>query len=334
MRKLICLFLLTALLLSTLAACNASDKTPDGTPDAAPDNVGNDTSADTTTVAPPETTTALPETTEAVSTDTTVVPDATEQNAVLSVNIISPDDIDLSGIKIDVYEYTFAQDNHWPRVFVWDTEHGKVYDPTRDLSHYFPVLTYLFSVYTDENGKCEIAADVPEIRVFVDYDSLPEQYGIRVNGEDSGGGYDYAREGGFYVDAYAQWPKTWDLALEKIEVIDSLGWIFSAGIHKFHFNALLWSKDREHQLFANHKIVNGRFDDTFVQAVINGDECLYTATVVCGELSQKVQGWVNWKSYIYWEWRVQYLYYNNYITQEQYDNIVATTPPSEIGTIM
>ena len=48
MRKLLCIFLLTALLLSTLAACNASDKTPDGTPDAAPDNVGNDTSADTT----------------------------------------------------------------------------------------------------------------------------------------------------------------------------------------------------------------------------------------------------------------------------------------------
>ena len=59
MRKIICILLLTALLLSTLAACNAPDKTPDGTPDAAPDNVANDSSADTTadgaTTAPTDT---------------------------------------------------------------------------------------------------------------------------------------------------------------------------------------------------------------------------------------------------------------------------------------
>ena len=330
MRKIICIFLLTALLLSTLAACNApGDTSADAFETTLADALGiapTDSSADTTA--------AHPETTEPVANDTTVVTDVAEQNAVLSVNIISPDDIDLSGIKIDVYEYTFPQGKTWPFPTVWDTEYGKVYDPTRDLSYYFPTLTYLFSAYTDENGKCEISTNVPEIRVFVDYDSLPEQYGIRVNGEDSGSGYYYAKEGGFYVDVYAQWPKTWDLALEKIESISSIFWNFVAGIHEFHFQATLRSKGGT-PLYANHKIVNGRFDDTFVQAMINGDECLYTATVVCGELSQQVQGKVNWKSaYIYWEWRAQYLYYNNYITQEQYDNIVATTPPSEIGTIM
>ena len=110
MRKLICLFLLTALLLSTLAACNAPDKTPD----AAPDNVGNDTSADTTTA----------------SVETTVV-DADTTETIKGL-ISCADNMNLSEIKVDIYKIIYSEK-------AWDPNPRDAimgYQPHLDFSDY------------------------------------------------------------------------------------------------------------------------------------------------------------------------------------------------------
>ena len=321
MRKLICIFLLTALLLSTLAACNASDKTPDGTPDAAPDNVGNDTSADTT-AALPETTTAQPEPTEPVSTDTA----DTTAPIIYHGSISCADNIDLSDIKVDIYRIES------PSVMVMpDPRYTQPvnYTPHIDHSEYSDKYIYLFSVYTDKDGN--FSFELPEQkmgRLMFDYSTFPKQYGIRevsdplaYDGENYGIGFSYNENNPEFSVLKAEF------ALEKVTNA-RLEFVWAK--QSFGFEAYLTGGNNI-RLYADYQIQNGRFDDSFIQDMVSGDKTNYTATVVCGDLSETASCEVWWKSkYNYWEWRVQYLYYNNYITKEQYDNIVATTPPSEI----
>ena len=68
--------------------------------------------------------------------------------------------------------------------------------------------------------------------------------------------------------------------------------------------------------------------------MINGGDLTYTAMIQSGSFSKDVSQTLEKDMLLYttpWERRVEYLYYNNYITKEQYDNIVATTPPSDAG---
>ncbi len=314
MRKLLCIFLLTALLLSTLAACNASDKTPDGTPD----NVGNDTSADTTA--------APVETTDPVSTDTT---DATEQNAALSVNISSPDEIDLTKIKIDVFEVIPAKLMSIPTP--WD---GIVhYMPNLDFTDYRPTVIYRFSVYPNENGICEFQTSFGENRTYIqfDFNSFPDQYGIRPIGNDglaSTIDYNIDIE---QADTVLFYPND-SFVIEKIHSAKINALLRYYG---FRFNPSLYNSSGK-LLYAKTSLVNGRFDDSFVDSMIAGKEMTYTCTVISGNFSYDASGVCDTGAYhgVIWEIRAEYLYYNNYITKEQYDNIVATTPPSEILPIM
>ena len=325
MRKIICILLLTALLLSTLAACNA------------PDDVSADafetTLADALGIAPTDSsadTTAAPiETTDSVSTDTTAVTDTTAQNATLSVNISSPDEIDLTKIKIDVFEVIPAKLMSDPSP--WD---GIVhYMPNLDFTDYRPTVIYRFSVYPNENGVCEFETSFGENRTYIqfDFNSFPDQYGIRPIGNDGlASTIDY-NIGIEQADTVLFYPND-SFVIEKIHSAKANALLRYYG---FRFNASLYNSSGN-LLYAKTSLVNGRFDDNFIDSMIAGKELTYTCTVISGSFSYDASGVCDTGAYhgVIWEIRAEYLYYNNYITQEQYDNIVATTPPSEIGTIM
>ena len=196
MRKLICLFLLTALLLSTLAACNAPDKMPDGTPD----NVGNDISADTTTAAHIETTTAEPDDTAAPVETTVVADDTTASAQNIKCVITCPDNIDVSGIKVDIYEYLGGG-------FYMDPDIRLIvrnYKPHMDFKQYMPKFERRMSVGVDQKG--EFSFDVSGMPkggyIRFDLDTLPDGYGIRQVNRDmnAASGFTFVENrDGFYV---------------------------------------------------------------------------------------------------------------------------------------
>ncbi len=341
MRKIMCIFLLTALLLSTLAACNAPDKTPDGTPDAAPDNVGNDTSADTTTAAPIETTTAEPDDT-AAPIDTTVVADDTtssDNSTNIKGFIDCSDDIDLSGIKIDIGNLLgpkFFQDPD-PRYYTWS------YKPHLDYSIYDLRFECLFSVYTDKNGEFNfnVPADCNVAITYMqfDLDTLPEGYGIRTDAYElprcSGltsiqhrNGYGLHDFGDGTI--YSPIPSEVEFVLEPIASAEIT---YNMLCNGFNFFPDVMNSEGKY-LYAEITLINGRFDDNFIDTMINGGELTYTVTLQSGTFSQEIS-YTRLIDNKYWgpvwEIRAEYLYYNNYITKEQYDNIVATTPPSDAG---
>ena len=66
--------------------------------------------------------------------------------------------------------------------------------------------------------------------------------------------------------------------------------------------------------------------------MINGSEIDYSATVKCGELYVEASTRLP-LGYYYsaWEWRVDYLYYNNYIDTVQYEEIYRTKEPTQFG---
>ena len=145
MRKIMCIFLLTALLLSTLAACNAPGKTPDGTPDAAPDNVGNDTSADTTTDTPIVTTVALPET-------TVTEPEYNIPEGDIAGRFYCEDNIDMSEIEVKICVWHQSYDQFMQKV--------------------------LFSVKTDENGVFHFTPPDGEWFGEVNCSTIVSGYGV------------------------------------------------------------------------------------------------------------------------------------------------------------
>ncbi len=312
MRKIMCIFLLTALLLSTLAACNAPDKTPDGTPD----NVGNDTSADTTTAATPaETTVVYADTTETIK------------------GLIScADNMNLSEIKVDIYKIIYSEK-------AWDPNPRDAimgYQPHLDFSGYEHAYEYLSSVYTDNEGKFsfETSVDAPLLYVSFDVDTLPDGYGIRSIQRELIY-FDKKQQGGFGLAVYgstetASAAPTAEFILEPIADASITFGLYYDG---FLIASRVYN-DNGNALYAKSVIVNGRFNDNFIDAMINGGDLTYTAMIQSGDFSKGVSQTLEKDMLLYttpWERRVEYLYYNNYITKEQYDNIVATTPPSDAG---
>ena len=302
MRKIMCIFLLTALLMSTLVACNA------------PDNVDNDPSADTT-ATPSEMTEPI-------------LNDATEP-IMYHGSISCADSMNLSEIKVDLYKIVYSE-KAWdpnPR----DTVTG--YQPHLDFSDYEHTYEYLLSVYTDSEGKFsfETSVDAPLLYVSFDTDTLPDGYGIR-SAQSQLIYFDKKQQGGFSLAVYGSTETA--LAAPTAEFILELIADASVTFGLYYDGFLIASRvynDNGNALYAKSVIVNGRFNDNFIDAMINGGDLTYTAMIQSGSFSKDVSQILEKDMLLYtvpWERRVEYLYYNNYITKEQYDNIVATTPPS------
>ncbi|MBQ9079496.1 MAG: hypothetical protein IJY27_00300 [Clostridia bacterium] len=277
------------------------------------------TTASETTPVPNDTTTPDHETT---SSDTPSTPsDAVTQ---YQGKISSPDNTDLSGIKIDVYEVISAKIgvDPDPRNIKYTT-----YDPSRDFSFLEDKYVYLFSVYTDINGGFSFDLPCSSGAIRFDSDTFPKQHGIRC-AENSRNDFNAKNSVVFYADNVDT--LSVEFVLERAE---SAYLTFVKEHDSFGFSPVLVNGVGE-ILYADAEITNGRFDDGFIDAMISGAEINYTATIVYDDLSQTVTYPVSWEHLYYWEWRVGYLYYNNYITKEQYDNIFATTEPSKILPVM
>ena len=314
MRKLLCIFLLTALLLSTLAACNA--------PDAAPDNVGNDISADTT-AAPIETTTAEPDDTAAPVETTVVADDTTASAQNIKCVITCPDHIDVSGIKVDIYKWIGGGFYMNPDV----REGIRKYQPHINFDQYKPKYELKQSTSVDQNSEfCFDMSDMPDGGyIRFDLDTLPDGYGIRKADRDmeAAAGFDFIENrDGFYVSSDSTMPIEFIL-----EPIASASITFNMAYNGFNFFPDVMNREGKY-LYADITLINGRFDDNFIDIMINGGELTYTVTLQSGTFSQEVSYTRQINDYwgAVWEIRAEYLYYNNYITKEQYDNMVDAAP--------
>ena len=293
--------LVLAAILSASALCACQSPSPDP--------------ADTTP-APPlsevvETTTpAL--TTPVIATPTPDTPNAPEA---LVGKVTSPDDISLKGIKVDVYKLVYPAVKMDPGPSSIQT---KNYRPYNDFSHFDTKYVYMYSVYTDSNSEFSIEMTDDSMALRFDHRSLPKQYGVRQVLDEY---YSYNE----YISIYSLKENS-DFALERVEDIRIER---ISDVQHFRFRAVPYSKDNK-PLYADCGIVNGRFDDDFVDAMIEGSTINYTATLVCGDLTVEKSCEIDLAgSYYYWEWRVEYLYYNNYINKAQMDEIFRTREPSE-----
>lgn len=327
MRKIMCIFLLTALLLTCLAAC----KTPDGTPadTTLSDALGvvtGDLSADT--AAPVETT--------AVADDTT----SSDNYTNIKGFIACADGVDLSGIKIDIGTLRgpkFNQDPD-PRDYTWH------YMPHLDYSIYDKQFECLFSVYTDKNAEFsfDLPLDSSVSSTYIKFDlaTLPEGYGIRTDAYElpsCSGRTSIENRYGFGLywfgdkTIYSPIPSEVNFVLEPIASAEIS---YNLNCKGFNFFPDVMNSEGKY-LYADITLINGRFDDNFIDTMINGGELTYTVTLQSGTFSQEISYTrpdIVWGPI--WEIRAEYLYYNNYITKEQYDNIVATTPPSKTVPFM
>ncbi len=293
-------FILAALLSAT-ALCACQSPSPDDPTD--------------TTPAPPLS--EIVETTPIVTTPsvTTPTPNIPDDPNVLVGKVTSTDDISLKGIKVDVYKIIYPEVTVTPDPSSMQTPS---YRPYNDFSHLDPKYVYMYSVYTDSNGEFAIESTADPMEICFDCRSLPKQYGVRQVLDEY---YSYNE----YISIYSL-KENGNFALERVEDIRIER---ISDVQHFRFRAVPYSKDNN-PLYADCSIVNGRFDDDFVDAMIEGSAINYTATLVCGDLTVEKSCEIDLAgSYYYWEWRVEYLYYNNYIDKAQMDEIFRTREPSE-----
>ena len=227
--------------------------------------------------------------------------------------ITSPDSISLKGIKVDVYEVTGPKYGMDPSPYIIAYQK---YDTNYDFSDYELSYIYRFSVYTDPEGKFNFEIPSSGTYIMFDFDTLPSQYGIR------GGNIDLREP--YSVVGLAEN----EFVLEKA-VTATIA--CRKSYDGFHFMPELYSVDNK-LLYGKAFLSHGRFSDGFVDAMINGSEIDYSATVKCGELYVEASTRLP-LGYYYsaWEWRVDYLYYNNYIDTVQYEEIYRTKEPTQFG---
>ena len=295
------------LLLAALTLCNCHNPSPDPAEIVPPPA---ETTPAETAPSPAETTPAT--TTPAETTPTDVGADDTASTTnTLTCKVISPDNVKLKGLKVDVYRIINPP--------VWVSPNPSIiktpdYDPNRDFSMYLPQDDYLYSVYTDQNGEFTIELTDDADKIVFDTRYFPKQYGIWHSfGCLDGTRIDEIKQDNVFI-------------LERVESA-SIGRVFD--VQHIKFKAFALSKDNR-SLYADCRIIDGRFDDNFVDAMITGDITTYRATVVCGDLEVEAKCEFDPAGdYYYWEWRVEYLYYNNYIDKARFDEIFRTTEPSK-----
>lgn len=301
--------LLALLLLAALTLCSCHTPSPDPVDTTPP--------AETTPAAQ---TTPL-ETTTTENTPADPTPQPTELSTYTGV-ITSPDNISLEGIKVDVYEVTGPKYGMDPSP---DIIAYQKYNTDYDFSDYEYSDVYRFSVYTDAEGKFSFRLPAAGSAIRFDFNTFPEQYGIRGTDDNTAVSlYDPLQ-----IYSNVSYTLQGTYSLEKVEKLDcSVKCLYDG----FHFIPLLYNGNGDY-VYGKAALSHGRFDDGFIDAMINGAETInYTATVECGNLSEESSATVllNWL-YPAWEWRVDYLYYNNYIDTAQYEEIYRAKEPTKFG---
>lgn len=245
-----------------------------------------------------------------------------EQAHTYTGHITSSESIPLNRIKIDVYEM------HNPKIMSRPSAldvPALEYDPSIDYSDYKYSYEYVCTVFTDENGNYSFESSYDQtVCAFFDLETLPVGYGIR-KAEGEYFSPSDATEG-YHVMYNSQNP-SFEFVVEKVEAA-RLECIQEK--QSFWFYAELYSATGT-SLFGYATVSKGRFEDNFVDAMINGSESKYTATITCGDFSTQASETVWWEACRPWEWRVGYLYYNNYIDKAQYDEIFSTREPTKSG---
>ena len=298
--------LLVLLLLAALTLCSCHTPSPDPVETTPPP-------ADTT---PAETTPA------AQIPPAETIPQSPELSTYTGV-ITSPDNISLEGIKVDVYEVTGPKYGMDPSP---DIIAYQKYNTDYDFSDYEYSDVYRFSVYTDAEGKFSFRLPAAGSAIRFDFNTFPEQYGIRGTDDNTAVSlYDPLQ-----IYSNVSYTLQGTYSLEKVEKLDcSVKCLYDG----FHFIPLLYNGNGDY-VYGKAALSHGRFDDGFIDAMINGAETInYTATVECGNLSEESSATVllNWL-YPAWEWRVDYLYYNNYIDTAQYEEIYRAKEPTKFGS--
>ena len=297
--------LLALLVLAALTLCSCHTPSPDPVETTPPP-------ADTT---PAETTPAV----QIPPAET--IPQSPELSTYTGV-ITSPDNISLEGIKVDVYEVTGPKYGMDPSP---DIIAYQKYNTDYDFSDYEYSDVYRFSVYTDAEGKFSFRLPAAGSAIRFDFNTFPEQYGIRGTDDNTAVSlYDPLQ-----IYSNVSYTLQGTYSLEKVEKLDcSVKCLYDG----FHFIPLLYNGNGDY-VYGKAALSHGRFDDGFIDAMINGAETInYTATVECGNLSEESSATVllNWL-YPAWEWRVDYLYYNNYIDTAQYEEIYRAKEPTKFG---
>lgn len=307
MKKLIFLLSFIMILMFAVSSCGTNGKPPIVT-----------TPYDTSE-PPTSQSTTTGQSTAAPVTDTP----APAETVTYTGRISSPDDIDMSDIKIFVCEYEFGN-----MVFpgpISTILYRYKYDPNRDLSEYEDSVKYIMTISPDKDGSFRFEAPKDKkIALKFDFDSFPEQYGIRRT-NNSPLNDNFLLEYGSSTDMS-------NLSLERA-VRASLNYRNLWQGDCFTFYAELYSDSGK--IYGNAVVSEGRFDDDFIEKMIEGGTVYYRAKITCGELVVDTYHELRTEYFsIYWEWRVDYLYYNNYITQDRYDEIVRTKEPSKLSPLM
>ena len=280
-------------------------------------------SPDPAEIAPPPADTTPAETTPAAQIPPAeTIPQSPELSTYTGV-ITSPDNISLEGIKVDVYEVTGPKYGMDPSP---DIIAYQKYNTDYDFSDYEYSDVYRFSVYTDAEGKFSFRLPAAGSAIRFDFNTFPEQYGIRGTDDNTAVSlYDPLQ-----IYSNVSYTLQGTYSLEKVEKLDcSVKCLYDG----FHFIPLLYNGNGDY-VYGKAALSHGRFDDGFIDAMINGAETInYTATVECGNLSEESSATVllNWL-YPAWEWRVDYLYYNNYIDTAQYEEIYRAKEPTKFGS--
>lgn len=231
--------------------------------------------------------------------------------------ITSPDNVDLSGIRIDICKYEYRPGS-MPDL---SGGPGTRYDPNRDFTDSTDVVQYVETVTTDKSGEFSFfAASNVTMALRFDAESLPEQYGLRCPEETR----QISTDGILVCNS----TKPLELSLEKATQ--------ASLIHRYHWDGDYFTFEpllsgEAGAIYGAATVSSGRFGDDFIDKMISGGTLIYSGVINCGELSVKARYEFNVDFLMcYVEWRLDYLYYNNYITAERYAELIASIPSTPV----
>ena len=318
-KRVLSLFLAIAMVAILLASCGtAGNSEPGTTPEASLSNTP------VTTTETPET--SAPSTSEADTSEKTGTP---AQNITYTGHISATDGIvDISGIVIEALWYTpMPWTDHTPGGTI-GTIYRQNYDYCKDSRETF---RYLTTMSPDKDGNFSFTAPADmHVAIQIDCETIPTPYGIYPVNYLFISNFDYDNP-----------PPATVKYRENTNIDFVIGPIERYGVYidwdgdDFFLAPIAFVNNK--RVAANLRLYEARFADNFVEAMIEGTDISYSGKIQCGGVDvATVSNTTNIMFYLagYWEWRVNYLYYNNYITKAQYDEIFSTREPSKVLPIM
>lgn len=308
MKKLIFLLSFIMILTFAVSSCGTNGKPPIVT-----------TPYDTSDPPTSQSTTTGQSTTAPV-TDTS----APAETVTYTGHISATDGVDISGIVIEALWYTPMPWTDHASNGTTGTKYRQNYDYFKD---YRETFRYLTTISPDKDGSFSFTAPADmHVAIQIDCETIPAPYGI------------YPVNRSFISNYYYDNPPPATVKYRENTNIDFvIGPIERYGVYidwdgDDFFLAPLAIVNGE-KAAANLRLYEARFDDNFVEAMIEGTDISYSGKIQCGGVDvAAVSNTTNILFYLagYWEWRVNYLYYNNYITKAQYDEIFSTREPSKV----